>query len=111
LFSSCSASLIFFNGLKVSGSGSCSKDLGLLTGIEDLRKAEGGTAGYVSFFKHGVIGKGLNDYDAIFSTLKEVGFDSWISIEDGVDGMEQMHESADFLREKIKKYWPNYQPR
>jgi len=79
--------------------------------IEDLRKAEGGTAGYVSFFKHGVIGKGLNDYDAIFKTLKDVGFDSWISIEDGVDGMEQMHESADFLREKIKKYWPNYQPR
>jgi sugar phosphate isomerase/epimerase len=79
--------------------------------IEDLRKAEGGTAGYVSFFKHGVIGKGLNDYDAIFKTLKDVGFDSWISIEDGVDGMEQMYESADFLREKIKKYWPNYQPR
>ena len=79
--------------------------------IEDLRKAEGGTAGYVSFFKHGVIGKGLNDYDAIFKTLKDVGFDSWISIEDGVDGMEQMHESADFLREKIKKYWPKYQPR
>ena len=79
--------------------------------IEDLHKAEGGSAGYVSFFKHGVIGKGLNDYDAIFKTLKDVGFDSWISIEDGVDGMEQMHESADFLREKIKKYWPNYQPR
>ena len=79
--------------------------------IEDLRKAEGGTAGYVSFFKHGVIGKGLNDYDAIFKILKDVGFDSWISIEDGVDGMEQMHESADFLREKIKKYWPSYQPR
>ena len=79
--------------------------------IEDLRKAEGGSAGYVSFFKHGVIGKGLNDYDAIFSTLKNVGLVGWISIEDGVDGMEQMHESADFLREKIKKYWPNYQPR
>ena len=79
--------------------------------IEDLRKAEGGSAGYVSFFKHGVIGKGLNDYDAIFKTLKDVGFDSWISIEDGVDGMDQMHESADFLREKIKKYWLNYQPR
>jgi hypothetical protein len=44
-------------------------------------------------------------------TLKDVGFDSWISIEDGVDGMEQMHQSAGFLREKIKKYWPNYQPR
>jgi sugar phosphate isomerase/epimerase len=79
--------------------------------IEDLRKVEGGSAGYVSFFKHGVIGKGLNDYDAIFKTLEEVGFDSRISIEDGVEGMEQMHRSADFLREKIKKYWPNYQSR
>lgn len=78
----------------------------LATGtIEDLRRQEGGTAGYVSFFKHGVIGKGLNDYDAIFSTLKDVGFDGWISIEDGVDGMEQMHESADFLKNKIKTHW------
>ena len=73
--------------------------------VEDLRKAEGGTPGYVSFFKHGVIGKGLNDYDAIFSTLKAVGFDGWISIEDGVDGMDQMYESAKFLQEKLKKYY------
>jgi sugar phosphate isomerase/epimerase len=73
--------------------------------IEDLRRKEGGTAGYVSFFKHGVIGKGLNDYDAIFSTLKGVGFDGWISIEDGVDGMEQMHESAEFLKRKIAQHW------
>ena len=79
--------------------------------VEDLRKAEGGTPGYVSFFKHGVIGKGLNDYDAIFSTLKAVGFDGWISIEDGVDGMDQMYESAKFLQEKLKKYWPQYQVR
>jgi sugar phosphate isomerase/epimerase len=62
--------------------------------IEDLRKAEGGSAGYVSYFKHGVIGKGLNDYDAIFKTLKDVGFDSWISIEDGVDGMDQDRKSV-----------------
>ena len=73
--------------------------------IEDLRAQEGGTAGYVSFFKHGVIGKGLNDYDAIFATLKSVGFDGWISIEDGVDGMEQMHESAEFLKRKIAQHW------
>ena len=73
--------------------------------IEDLRAQEGGTAGYVSFFKHGVIGKGLNDYDAIFATLKSVGFDGWISIEDGVDGMEQMHESAEFLKRKVKEHW------
>lgn len=73
--------------------------------IEDLRAQEGGTAGYVSFFKHGVIGKGLNDYDAIFSILKGVGFEGWISIEDGVDGMEQMHESAEFLKRKVKEHW------
>ena len=73
--------------------------------IEDLRAQEGGTAGYVSFFKHGVIGKGLNDYDAIFTILKAVGFDGWISIEDGVDGMEQMHESAEFLKRKVKEHW------
>ena len=73
--------------------------------IEDLRSQEGGTAGYVSFFKHGVIGKGLNDYDAIFKTLKGVGFDGWVSIEDGIDGMGQMIESANFLKAKIKEVW------
>ena len=73
--------------------------------IEELRAQEGGTAGYVSFFKHGVIGKGLNDYDAIFTILKGVGFDGWISIEDGVDGMEQMRESAEFLKRKVKEHW------
>ncbi len=73
--------------------------------IEDLRREEGGSAGYVKFFKHGVIGKGLNDYDAIFSTLKSVGFDGWISIEDGVDGMGQMIESANFLKEKMALHW------
>ena len=75
--------------------------------IEDLRKAEGGSAGYVSFFKHGVIGKGLNDYDAIFTILKSVGFAGWVSIEDGVDGMQNMIDSADFLKKKIAKHWGN----
>ena len=75
--------------------------------IEELRKQEGGSAGYVSFFKHGVIGQGLNDYDAIFTTLKNVGFAGWVSIEDGVDGMQNMIDSADFLKEKIAKYWGN----
>jgi sugar phosphate isomerase/epimerase len=73
--------------------------------IADLRTQEGGTAGYVSFFKHGVIGKGLNDYDAIFNSLKGVGFTGWVSIEDGVDGMAQMIESANFLKAKINQIW------
>jgi hypothetical protein len=34
-----------------------------------------------------------------------VGFDSWISIEDGVDGMAQLERSVVFLRKKISRYW------
>jgi sugar phosphate isomerase/epimerase len=74
--------------------------------LEDLRKEEGGAAGYAKRLSHGEIGKGLNDYDAIFSELKRVGFDSWISIEDGVDGMDQLERSVVFLRNKIARYWP-----
>ena len=74
--------------------------------IEDLRKEEGGHEGYAKRLSHGEIGKGLNDYDAIFSILKEVGFDGWISIEDGVDGMDQLERSVSFLRKKIAHYWP-----
>jgi sugar phosphate isomerase/epimerase len=72
--------------------------------IEDLRKEEVGR-GYASRLRHGVIGKGLNDYDAIFAALKGVGFDGWISIEDGENGIEQLEESARFLRMKIGAYW------
>lgn len=74
--------------------------------IEDLRKEEGGAEGYVKRLSHGEIGKGLNDYDVIFSILKEAGFDGWISIEDGIDGMDQLERSVSFLRKKITKYWP-----
>ncbi|GAA4432881.1 sugar phosphate isomerase/epimerase [Ravibacter arvi] len=74
--------------------------------IEDLRKEEGGAQGYAKRLSHGEIGKGLNDYDAIFTELKRVGFDNWISIEDGVDGMDQLERSVAFLRKKISQYWP-----
>jgi sugar phosphate isomerase/epimerase len=78
--------------------------------IEDLRKEEGGATGYAKRLSHGEIGKGLNDYDAIFSELKRVGFDSWISIEDGIDGMDQLERSVTFLRNKIAHYWPVQTP-
>lgn len=74
--------------------------------IEDLRREEGGALGYAKRLRHGEIGKGLNDYDAIFTELKRVGFDGWISIEDGVDGIEQLQRSVAFLRKKIAAYWP-----
>jgi sugar phosphate isomerase/epimerase len=72
--------------------------------IEDLRKEED-SIGYAKRLRHGEIGKGLNDYDAIFSELKGVGFNGWISIEDGVNGMEELARSAKFLRQKIAQYW------
>jgi sugar phosphate isomerase/epimerase len=73
--------------------------------LEDLRKEEMGTEGYAKRLSHGEIGKGLNDYDAIFSILAKTGFNGWISIEDGVDGMDQLERSVSFLRNKIAHYW------
>ena len=73
--------------------------------LEDLRREEQGSLGYAARLAHGEIGKGLNDYDAILSELRRAEFDGWISIEDGVDGMEQLERSVAFLRRKIGKHW------
>ena len=72
--------------------------------IEDLRREEK-TEGYAARLRHGEIGRGLNDYDAIFGLLAEVGFDGWISIEDGVDGLDQLERSVTFLRQKMAAHW------
>ncbi|MCE2771237.1 MAG: sugar phosphate isomerase/epimerase [Saprospiraceae bacterium] len=73
--------------------------------LEDLRNEEGGAVGYAKRLSHGEIGKGLNDYDAIFTLLKKQNFNGWISIEDGVDGIEQLERSVMFLRKKMKEYF------
>jgi sugar phosphate isomerase/epimerase len=72
--------------------------------IEDLKNQDG-SLGYAKNLRHGVIGKGLNDYDVIFSTLREEGFDGWISIEDGENGMDELRESVRFLRAKIAEHF------
>ncbi len=72
--------------------------------LDDLRKEED-SVGYASRLSHGVIGKGMNDYDQIFSTLNSIGFTGWISIEDGMNGMEDLRESVRFLREKIDQHF------
>ena len=77
--------------------------------LEDLRREESGATGYAKYLRHGQIGRGLNDYDAIFTELKRVGFDGWISIEDGVEGMDQLERSVAFLRQKIARFWPDRQ--
>ena len=70
-----------------------------------LRREEGGAEGYAKRLRHGTIGRGLNDYDAICTELRSVGFDGWISIEDGVEGMDQLERSVAFLRRKMAEYW------
>jgi sugar phosphate isomerase/epimerase len=73
--------------------------------LEDLRREEN-SVGYAKRLRHGTIGQGMIDYDAVFSELASAGFDGWISIEDGVDGMDQLRESVSFLRRKMAEYWP-----
>jgi sugar phosphate isomerase/epimerase len=75
--------------------------------LDDLRREEGGAEGYARRLSHGEIGKGLNDFDAIFSRLRRAGFDGWVSIEDGVDGMEQLERSVAFLKSRIQSHWPS----
>ena len=73
--------------------------------LEDLRQSDG-TLGYSPDLRHGVTGKGLNDYDAIFSILARHGYRGWVSIEDGMNGMNEMAESLAFLRRMTARYFP-----
>lgn len=73
--------------------------------LEDLRQSDG-TLGYSPHLRHGVVGKGLNDYDRIFQILAAQKYAGWISIEDGMNGMDEMAESLAFLRQMIGKYFP-----
>ena len=72
--------------------------------LDDLRESDG-TIGYSPALQHGVTGKGLNDFDAIFSILSEAGFSGWVSIEDGMNGMDEMRESLEFLHEMREKHF------
>ena len=72
--------------------------------LDELKQADG-TVGYSPKLLHGVTGKGLNDYEAIFGILAEAGYSGWISIEDGMNGMGEMAESLAFLRGMVTKYF------
>ncbi len=72
--------------------------------LEDLKSADG-VAGYARQLKHGIIGEGLNDYDKIFAILRGAGFDGWISIEDGEEGLDELRKSVAFLKGKIERHW------
>ena len=82
-------------------------DRSLIEGtLDDLRREENAAEGYAKRLKHGEVGQGLNDYDTIFTLLSGQGFSSWISIEDGVEGIDQLARSVAFLQKKIAEHWP-----
>ena len=72
--------------------------------LDDLRGSDG-SIGYFDGLRHGVTGKGLNDYDAIFRILRDAGYSGWVSIEDGMNGMDEMRESLAFLHQMRERYF------
>ena len=72
--------------------------------LDDLRQADG-TLGYSDKLRHGETGRGLNDYDAIFRILSGVGFSGWISVEDGMNGLDELRRSVEFLKRKREQYY------
>jgi sugar phosphate isomerase/epimerase len=74
------------------------------TTLDQLRQTDG-TLGYSANLRHGVTGKGLNDYDTIFRILAEHDYRGWVSIEDGMNGMDEMAESLAFLRVMSDRYF------
>jgi sugar phosphate isomerase/epimerase len=79
--------------------------------VSDLRRqAADPVHGYARILKHGVIGRGFNDYDRIFKTLAGAGFSGWVSIEDGEapteeEGVANLKASAAFLRAKLSAHF------
>ena len=74
------------------------------TTLEDVLLPNG-LIGYPDKMQHGITGQGSNDYDTIFSILRDQGFEGWVSIEDGINGMEEMRESIEFLKRKRAQYF------
>jgi sugar phosphate isomerase/epimerase len=72
--------------------------------LDDMRQHDG-TLGYPEFLLHGVTGQGLNDYETIFSILSAANYSGWVSIEDGVNGLDEMQQSLDFLHMMRGKYF------
>ena len=72
--------------------------------LEDLREADGKT-GYSDKLRHGEVGKGLIDYDTIFAILARHGYSGWISVEDGVNGLDELERSVAFLKRKRDQFY------
>ena len=72
--------------------------------MDELRQSDG-TIGYSDKLRHGEIGQGVIDYDAIFRILASVSFSGWISVEDGLNGLDELKRSIAFLKQKRSQYY------
>lgn len=72
--------------------------------LADLKSSDGAT-GYSDKLRHGEVGKGLIDYDAIFRILAGGGYSGWISVEDGMNGLDELQRSGEFLQKKRTQYY------
>lgn len=64
--------------------------------LDELRKAED-SLGYATILSHGVIGSCLNDFPKTFFILRGAGFDGSVSIEDGINGFDEIRQPTEFL--------------
>ena len=72
--------------------------------LDDLKETDG-AVGYSDKLRHGEVGKGLIDYDAVFTILARAGFSGWISIEDGINGLDELERSVTFLKDKRTEHY------
>ena len=72
--------------------------------LDELRSNDG-TIGYSDKLQHGEIGQGLIDYEAIFRILADAQFTGWISVEDGMNGLDELTRSIAFLKQKRSQYY------
>lgn len=72
--------------------------------LDDLKTSDGAT-GYSDKLRHGEVGKGLIDYDTIFRILAGAGYAGWISVEDGMNGLDELQRSGEFLKQKRTQYY------
>jgi sugar phosphate isomerase/epimerase len=72
--------------------------------LDDLATGDG-ALGYAAALRHGETGKGMNDYDAIFRLLAGVHFDGWISVEAGLEGLDEIQRSVEFLKRKRAEHF------
>jgi sugar phosphate isomerase/epimerase len=81
-------------------------DRGLVPGatLDELRQSDGAT-GYSDKLRHGEVGKGLIDYGAIFRMLADARFSGWISVEDGMNGLDELTRSIAFLRRQRDEHY------